>query len=301
MRTWCRNVYRTVVTVIYALWVGLRYWFITYDPKRGTYTEQYEYPELPAQVSQRFRGFHRYDLTTCIACERCARECPAGCILIGKQRVAGRKGFPDHQLYDRLREVHVLRYLHGVLPGRLHLHGLHVRPELLQPRGVHRRFFAASARSGLGARDTQSDRRGELKGDRAARPRRARVVILLTLTSPTPTEIVAYLVLFATVGFVFVLASLILGWFSCAATPPQQKLETYECGEPAVGPGTVQFDLRFYVVALLFLIFEVEVAFFFPPATVFGTAIGDARAAKAAVPSMDVAFETWDRLAICRT
>ena len=91
--------------------------------------------------------------------------------------------------------------------------------------------------------------------------------------SPTPTEIVAYLALFATVGFLFVLASLILGWFLRASVPTQQKLEAYECGEPAIGPGTVQFDLRFYVVALLFLIFEVEVAFFFPPATVFGTAI----------------------------
>jgi NADH-quinone oxidoreductase subunit A len=91
--------------------------------------------------------------------------------------------------------------------------------------------------------------------------------------SPTPTEIVAYLALFATVVFLFVLASLILGWFLRASVPTQQKLEAYECGEPAIGPGTVQFDLRFYVVALLFLIFEVEVAFFFPPATVFGTAI----------------------------
>ena len=91
--------------------------------------------------------------------------------------------------------------------------------------------------------------------------------------SPTPTEIVAYLALFATVGFLFVLASLILGWFLRASVPTQQKLEAYECGEPAIGPGSVQFDLRFYVVALLFLIFEVEVAFFFPPATVFGTAV----------------------------
>jgi NADH-quinone oxidoreductase subunit A len=90
---------------------------------------------------------------------------------------------------------------------------------------------------------------------------------------PNATAIVAYLALFATVGFLFVLASLILGWFLRASVPTPQKLESYECGEPAIGPGSVQFDLRFYVVALLFLIFEVEVAFFFPPATVFGTAV----------------------------
>jgi len=88
----------------------------------------------------------------------------------------------------------------------------------------------------------------------------------------SPTVIVAYLALFATVGFLFVFASLLLGKFLRAHAPSAQKLESYECGEPAVGPGSVQFDLRFYVVALLFLIFEVEVVFFFPPATVFGQA-----------------------------
>jgi NADH-quinone oxidoreductase subunit A len=88
----------------------------------------------------------------------------------------------------------------------------------------------------------------------------------------TPTAIVAYLALFATVGFLFVLASLMLGRVVRAHVPTPEKLATYECGEPAVGPGSVQFDLRFYVVALVFLIFEVEVAFFFPPATIFGTA-----------------------------
>jgi NADH-quinone oxidoreductase subunit A len=88
----------------------------------------------------------------------------------------------------------------------------------------------------------------------------------------TSTAIVAYLALFATVGFLFVLASLLLGSLLRISAPTAQKTETYECGEPAIGPGTVQFDLRFYVVALVFIIFEVEVAFFFPPATVFGKA-----------------------------
>jgi NADH-quinone oxidoreductase subunit A len=84
--------------------------------------------------------------------------------------------------------------------------------------------------------------------------------------------IVAYLALFAAVGFSFVFASLLLGRFLRANSPTAQKVAPYECGEPAVGSGAVQFDLRFYVVALLFLIFEVEVAFFFPPATIFGKA-----------------------------
>jgi NADH-quinone oxidoreductase subunit A len=95
-----------------------------------------------------------------------------------------------------------------------------------------------------------------------------------------PTAIVAYLALFATVGFLFVFASLLLGRFLRADAPTPQKLETYECGEPAIGPGTVQFDIRFYVVALVFLIFEVELALFFPPAVIFGKA-AEARAALA--------------------
>jgi NADH-quinone oxidoreductase subunit A len=49
-------------------------------------------------------------------------------------------------------------------------------------------------------------------------------------------------------------------------------LTAYECGEPTIGSSFVQFDLRFYVVALLFIIFDVEVAFFFPWGVVFGKA-----------------------------
>lgn len=90
---WIANIFRAVSTVAQALWVTVRYWFITYDPHRKTFTEHYEYPELPAQVASRYRGFHRFDLTSCIACERCAKDCPVGCIYIGKERATGRKGF----------------------------------------------------------------------------------------------------------------------------------------------------------------------------------------------------------------
>jgi NADH-quinone oxidoreductase subunit A len=82
--------------------------------------------------------------------------------------------------------------------------------------------------------------------------------------------IVAYLALFAAVGMLFLFVNLLLGRFLRAANPQPEKLEVYECGEPTIGSSFVQFDLRFYVVALLFIIFDVEVAFFFPWATVFG-------------------------------
>lgn len=82
--------------------------------------------------------------------------------------------------------------------------------------------------------------------------------------------IVAYLALFVGVGIVFLFVNLLVGRFVRSDDPTEEKLEIYECGEPTIGSSFVQFDLRFYVVALLFIIFDVEVAFFFPWATVFG-------------------------------
>ncbi len=84
--------------------------------------------------------------------------------------------------------------------------------------------------------------------------------------------VVAYLALFAGTGFAFVFANLLIGWFLRPSDPHAEKLEIYECGEPTIGSSFVQFDLRFYVVALIFIIFDVEVAFLFPWATVFGKA-----------------------------
>ena len=84
--------------------------------------------------------------------------------------------------------------------------------------------------------------------------------------------IVAYLALFAVVGFVFVLVNLLIGRFLRPANPHPEKQEIYECGEPTIGSSFVQFDLRFYVVALVFIVFDVEVAFMFPWATVYGKA-----------------------------
>ena len=88
----------------------------------------------------------------------------------------------------------------------------------------------------------------------------------------TPVAIVAYLALFAVVGFAFLFVNLLVGRFLRPVLPNEEKLEVYECGEPTIGSSFVQFDLRFYVVALLFIIFDVEVAFFFPWAVVFGKA-----------------------------
>ena len=82
--------------------------------------------------------------------------------------------------------------------------------------------------------------------------------------------IVAYMAIFAVTGIAFLFVNLHVGWFLRPYDPHTEKLEIYECGEPTIGSSFVQFDLRFYVVALLFIIFDVEVAFFFPWAAVFG-------------------------------
>jgi NADH-quinone oxidoreductase subunit A len=86
----------------------------------------------------------------------------------------------------------------------------------------------------------------------------------------TSVQIAAYLALFASVGFLFVFVNLLVGRFLRPHNPSPEKQEIYECGEPTIGSSFVQFDLRFYVVALVFIIFDVEVAFLFPWATVFG-------------------------------
>ena len=112
----------------------------------------------------------------------------------------------------------------------------------------------------------------------------------------SPIAIAAYVALFALVGFVFLFSNLVLGWLFRPRLPNVEKLEVYECGEPTIGSSFVQFDLRFYVVALLFIIFDVEVAFFFPWATVFGKTTQLAAGPPPAVAADATAAITADRL-----
>jgi NADH-quinone oxidoreductase subunit A len=86
------------------------------------------------------------------------------------------------------------------------------------------------------------------------------------------TALAGTLLVFTVIAIGFVAVNLTLGQLFRPQRPGAEKSTVYECGEPAIGSARVQFDLRFYVVALLFVIFDVEVAFFFPWAVVFGTA-----------------------------
>ena len=75
--------------------------------------------------------------------------------------------------------------------------------------------------------------------------------------------------IFLLVGVVFVAGGLIMSWLLRPNRPYPSKLSTYECGETPIGDTRVRFNIRFYVVALIFLVFEVEVVFLFPWATVY--------------------------------
>src|ERR1700722_11320961 len=86
------------------------------------------------------------------------------------------------------------------------------------------------------------------------------------------TELVTLMLIFVAVGVGFLAANLFVGRLVRPSQPSAEKSAIYECGEPTIGSSWIQFDLRFYVVALLFVIFDVEMAFFFPWATVFGNA-----------------------------
>jgi len=86
------------------------------------------------------------------------------------------------------------------------------------------------------------------------------------------THLVLLILIFLAAGLTLLAANLVIGRLVRPDRPSPEKGEVYECGEKPIGSAWIQFDVRFYVVALLFVIFDVELAFFFPWATVFGTA-----------------------------
>ena len=199
-------------------------------------------------------GF-KIDYTKCMFCALCVDPCPVDCIFMGSNY--------DHQL--------------------------------LQPRRLRGRLRQAAARSGLGPGDAQPDggagveagqpagvdedgRAGEAArlGRAGSASDRERYVRSLTLagslgvlharTRPVHPDLRRGRVRRCCS------ANLLLGKLVRPDKPSPEKGEVYECGEQPIGTAWIQFDLRFYVVALLFVIFDVELAFFFPWAVVFGSA-----------------------------
>ena len=84
----------------------------------------------------------------------------------------------------------------------------------------------------------------------------------------TNIELVLGMLLFVAAGFGIVLGGLLVGKVARPDLPHPEKSTAYECGEPAIGGSWVQFDLRFYTVALVFIVFDVEVALLWPWAVV---------------------------------
>ena len=78
------------------------------------------------------------------------------------------------------------------------------------------------------------------------------------------------LVIFIGVALVIGLALLVAPFIIAFRDPDPEKLSPYECGFAPFDDARMKFDVRFYLVSILFIIFDLEVAFLFPWAVVFG-------------------------------
>ncbi|MDX2469837.1 MAG: NADH-quinone oxidoreductase subunit A [SAR324 cluster bacterium] len=78
-----------------------------------------------------------------------------------------------------------------------------------------------------------------------------------------------YVFLFLVIPSGFVLMNLFVAQFLSPYRPSSDKSKVYDCGEDPIGSGLVQFNMRFYLVALVFVIFDVEIAVMYPVSVVF--------------------------------
>src|ERR1700716_3963252 len=79
----------------------------------------------------------------------------------------------------------------------------------------------------------------------------------------------ANVLLFSATAILFVFGSLLAGHFLRPSAPTREKSMIYECGEKPIGQAWFNFNPRFYLIALVFVIFEVEIAFMYPVASVY--------------------------------
>ena len=77
------------------------------------------------------------------------------------------------------------------------------------------------------------------------------------------------ILLFIIVGIIFIVVTLFVSKLIRPHRPNAEKLTTYESGEEAIGSAWPQFNIRFYIIALIFLLFEAEIVFLFPWSTIF--------------------------------
>lgn len=74
---------------------------------------------------------------------------------------------------------------------------------------------------------------------------------------------------FMAIALAFGLVSLLLGWIVRPSRPYRAKLVPYESGSPLFSDARIQFPMRYYIIAMLFVIFDIEIVFLFPWAVVY--------------------------------
>lgn len=79
----------------------------------------------------------------------------------------------------------------------------------------------------------------------------------------------ASILVFAVAGVLLLILALTVARLIRPDAKTPEKLTTYECGEDPVGNPWIQFNIRFYIIALIFIIFEVEIVFLYPWGVVF--------------------------------
>ena len=78
------------------------------------------------------------------------------------------------------------------------------------------------------------------------------------------------IIIFTFVALSLSIGFIVLNFFFSPKNPDPEKLSAYECGFEAFGDSRMEFDIRFYLVAILFIIFDLEIAFLFPWAISLG-------------------------------
>jgi len=76
------------------------------------------------------------------------------------------------------------------------------------------------------------------------------------------------ILVFLIIGALFGVMPITMGYFMAPHRPDSEKLSPYECGFEAFEDARMKFDVRYYLVAILFIIFDLEIAFMFPWAVV---------------------------------
>ena len=77
------------------------------------------------------------------------------------------------------------------------------------------------------------------------------------------------ILLFMAIALAFGVVSLLAGWIVRPSNPYRAKLAPYESGSPLFQDARVQFPMRYYIIAMLFVIFDIEIVFLFPWAVAF--------------------------------